>query len=127
MAETAEAAKSSTPGPYQFHPRDLFSPRFAPDNLSQIINPWNWIIDSEQFGLVNISIGETKYPELERKILDDVGSYGRQLGHIGDVLEVLMGLVDETRLDDDQRDTLLVLKGELAEIRKIKRRHLKEK
>ena len=104
--------------PYQISPIDL-----APDNLWQAINPWSFAWSGEQIGLVNISIGETRHPELERKILDEVGSYGRQIGRLGDAMEVLMSLIDKASLSDDQRDTLEVLEGELAKIRKVNRAH----
>lgn len=122
MASPSPAPTSATPTntgrPYQISPIDL-----APDNLWQAINPWSWQFSGDQIGLINISIGETKYPELERKILDEVGSYGRQIGRLGDAMEVLIGLVDKASLTDDQRDTLEVLEGELAKIRKVKRKH----
>ena len=75
-------------------------------------------------GLINISIGETRHPEVEREILDEVGSYGRQLGHIGDALEVLIDHFDQSALGQPEKDALAILKGELAEIRKVKRREL---
>ena len=43
-----------------------------------------------QFGLINIDLGDTADSDLERKILDKVGSYGRQIGRIGDALEVIL-------------------------------------
>ena len=115
---TSSPAPIRTARPYQISPLDL-----APDTLWQAINPWTWQFSGDQVGLVNIAIGETRHPELERKILDEVGSYGRQIGRLGDAMEVLMGLVDKTALTDDERDTLDVLEGELAKIRKVKRTH----
>lgn len=103
-------------------------PRLAPETLWQAINPWSFAWDQvmrgEQIGLVNISIGETRHPDVERAILDEVGSYGRQLGHIGDALEVLIDHFDQSALAQPQKDALAILKGELAEIRKVKRREL---
>jgi hypothetical protein len=98
--------------------------RLAPENLWQAINPWTFAFTGDQVGLINISIGDTKHPEVEREILDEVGSYGRQLGHIGDALEVLIGKFDQTGLEQPQKDALTILLGELAEIRKVKRRTL---
>lgn len=96
--------------------------QLAPDNLWQAINPWSFAITGEQLGLVNISIGQTSHPELEREILDEVGSYGKQLGHIGDAVEVLIGLIgDRSKLTKEQNDALKVLEGDLAEIRQRKR------
>ena len=51
-------------------------------DVTQSINPWNWFWRSVggQFGLININLGKSADPDLESQILEDVGSYGRQLG-----------------------------------------------
>jgi hypothetical protein len=93
----------------------------APDRLWQAINPWSFYQQGAQLGLVNINLGQTPHPEIEQKVLDEVGSYGRQLGRIGDALEVL---IDHARLKDlspPETDAILILKGQLADIRKVKR------
>lgn len=93
----------------------------APDKLWQAINPWSFYQQGAQLGFVNINLGQTPHPEIEQKVLDEVGSYGRQLGRIGDALEVLIahaGLKDLTKAESDALD---ILKGQLAEIRKVKR------
>lgn len=96
----------------------------APERLWQAINPLTILTEGGQFGLINISLGETRHPEVERAVLAEVGSYGRQLGHIGDALDVLIDLVDQSVLEPEQKDALAILKGELAEIRKVKKREL---
>jgi len=92
----------------------------APEKLWQAINPWILNLAGGQFGIVNIDLGQTHEPETERAILDQVGSYGRQLGRIGDALEVLLRHINQDELSDAEQDTLDILKGQLAEIRKIK-------
>ena len=59
------------------------------NELNQDINPWTWFtkLVGGQFGLININLGKSTDPVLEQQILDDVGSYGRQLGQMGDALE----------------------------------------
>jgi hypothetical protein len=114
---------SETARPFQIGPAEA-GLRLAPENLWQAINPWSFAFTGDQLGLINISIGETKHPEVEREILDEVGSYGRQLGHIGDALEVLIDHFDQSPLGQPEKDALAILKGELAEIRKVKRREL---
>ena len=116
---------SETARPFQITPGEA-GLRLAPDTLWQAINPWSFAFTGDQLGLINISIGETKHPEVEREILDEVGSYGRQLGHLGDALEVLIDHFDQSALGQPEKDALAILKGELAEIRKVKRRALDE-
>jgi hypothetical protein len=94
----------------------------APDQLWQAINPWSFYQQGAQLGFVNINLGQTAHPEIERKLLDEVGSYGRQLGRIGDALEVLIDHVKLEGLGRAERDALDILKGQLAEIRKVKAR-----
>jgi hypothetical protein len=52
-------------------------------DVTQTINPWTWIG-------ININPGNSAEPEVERRALDEVGSYGRQLGRIGDALRALV-------------------------------------
>ena len=39
-----------------------------------------------QFGLINITLGQSSDPAVESDVLSDVGTYGKQLGQIGDAL-----------------------------------------
>jgi hypothetical protein len=92
----------------------------APDQLWQAINPWSFYNQGAQLGFVNINLGQTPHPEIEQKVLDEVGSYGRQLGRIGDALEVLIDHVQLSGLEAADKDALTILKGQLAAIRKVK-------
>lgn len=112
----ASSPISTDAKPFQF--------QLAPDQLWQAINPWTWNVDNNQFGFINISLGETKYPEAERRILDEVGSYGKQIGHIADALEVLIRHFDTAGLGTKECDALDILKGDLAQIRGIKAREI---
>jgi hypothetical protein len=94
----------------------------APDQLWQAINPWSFYNQGAQLGFVNINLGQTAHPEIERKLLDEVGSYGKQLGRIGDALEVLIDHLRIEGLSKAESDALAILKGQLAEIRKVKAR-----
>jgi hypothetical protein len=93
----------------------------APDKLWQAINPWSFYQQGAQLGFVNINLGQTPHPEIEQKVLEEVGSYGRQLGRIGDALEVLIAHARLEDLSQAETDALDILKGQLAEIRKVKR------
>ncbi|HJT43491.1 MAG TPA: hypothetical protein VJ750_08320 [Rhizomicrobium sp.] len=99
-----------------------FQLSLAPQKLWQAINPWNFYQQGAQFGFINIDLGQTPRPDIEQAILDEVGSYGRQLGRIGDALEVLLNHVDLDGLNKSERDTIDILRGQLAEVRKVKDR-----
>jgi hypothetical protein len=99
-----------------------FQVSLAPEKLWQAINPWSFYQQGAQLGFVNINLGHTPHPEIEQKLLDEVGSYGRQLGRIGDALEVLIEHVPLENLSPAEADALDILKGQLAEVRKVKRR-----
>ena len=94
----------------------------APEQPLQAINPWTVYQKGMQVGLINLNLGQTPHPEIEERILDEVGSYGRQLGRIGDALQVLLDHVRLDGLSEREQDALDVLKGQLAAIRQVKRR-----
>ena len=99
-----------------------FTLSLAPQSLMQAINPWTFNTQGAQIGLFNINFGQTAAPETELAVLEEVGSYGKQLGRIGDVLELLMARVPRDDLSPEERDAIDILQGQLANIRKIKRR-----
>ncbi|MGX9965366.1 hypothetical protein ACVFYP_18695 [Roseomonas sp. F4] len=94
----------------------------APEQLWQAINPWSFYQQGAQFGLFNVQLGRTPDPAVEQKILEDVGSYGRQIGRLGDALEVLLRHVKLEGLSPEEVDALDILRGQLAEVRRIKQR-----
>lgn len=104
---------------------DKFQLSLAPERLWQAINPWSFYNQGAQLGLINVNLGQTPRPDIEQKVLDEVGSYGRQLGRIGDALEVLIDHVKLGGLSRDESDALAILKGQLAEVRKVKQRERK--
>jgi hypothetical protein len=73
-------------------------------DIIQDINPINWWIKGgQQIGFINIRGSRAGDVSLERTIVEDVASYGRQLGRIIDVLEVLVA-----RRPDDLTDSEIV-------------------
>jgi hypothetical protein len=94
----------------------------APEKLWQAINPWSFYNQGAQLGFVNINLGQTNHPEIEQKVLEEVGSYGKQLGRIGDALEVLIDHAALKGLGREEAEAIAILRGQLAEIRKVKRR-----
>jgi hypothetical protein len=96
----------------------------APKDLWQSINPWKFIYDGVKFGVINIDVGQTAHPEVEQTVLDEVGSYGRQIGRIGDALEVILAHVKLDGLTQAEQDAIAVLRGQLASVREVKQRAL---
>jgi hypothetical protein len=91
-------------------------------SVNQAINPWHWIFDwsDVQVGLININLGRSGNPEIEQTILDEVGSYGRQLGRLSDAVDVLLKRLDRDGLNDQDRDAIDAFRGQLLQIRSIK-------
>jgi len=93
-------------------------------DVTQSINPWTWFVKSVggQFGLININMGKSADPVLEQQILDDVGTYGRQLGQIGDALAVLLKHVKLDTLQPEELRALDAFQLQLAQIERLKAR-----
>lgn len=91
-------------------------------DVVQAINPWNWVFRPQgaQVGLVNVYMGHAGDPVVEQKILDDVGTYGRQLGRIGDALAVIIKHMDKSSLTDEEHRALRTLTLQLEHIDAIK-------
>jgi len=83
------------------------------------MNSWFRSVGS-QFGLVNITVGSSADPEMEKKILEDVGTYGRQLGRVGDALRVLVDEADKSALNPQQRKALTAFTYQVDKIDEIK-------
>lgn len=90
-----------------------FSVSLAPSRLDQVINPWTW-------NLFTINLGQSSDPTAEQRILNEVGSYGRQLGQIGDAVGVLMSLVDRSKLTAEQTAAFDKLDDQLKMVDLIK-------
>ncbi|HMN94688.1 MAG TPA: hypothetical protein PKC60_15780 [Hydrogenophaga sp.] len=91
--------------------------QLAPDALTQPILP-NW-----QIHLFNVNLGTSSNPAVEQKVLQSVGSYGRQIGRLAEALELVVkksGLLERKDLTKEERDVLLVFLGDVAQVRQIK-------
>ncbi len=91
-------------------------------DVIQAINPWQWMWNASggQYGLVNINLGTSRDPALEQQILDEVGSYGKQLGRLGDVVEILLRAVDPKKLSDADQKKVRDFQAQVDEIADIK-------
>lgn len=95
-------------------------------DVAQTINPWTAVFSpyGGQFGLININLGKSSAPEVEADVLSDVGSYGKQLGRIGDALLVLLAhFHPEEELTADEQKAIDDLKTMLGQIDEVKKRH----
>ena len=95
------------------------------NSLTQAINPWNWFLSvkgSPQFGLININLGKSSDPDLEQTILNEVGTYGRQLGRLGEALEVLLSHVKLENLKPEERKVITAFLYQQDEIASVKAR-----
>jgi hypothetical protein len=95
-------------------------------DVTQTINPWNWFFRTigSQLGLININLGKSSYPALEEQILNDVGSYGRQIGQIGDALRVLIAHVKLDDLKPEEESAVKALLYQLDEVDRLKTKRL---
>jgi hypothetical protein len=94
-----------------------FNVSLAPSRLTQTINPWTLNLGS----LFTINLGQSSNPDLENQILDEVGSYGRQIGQIGDVMKLLIPLIDQSKLSDAQKKTIWKLEEQLKSVDRLKK------
>lgn len=95
-------------------------------DVAQTINPWTAVFSpyGSQFGLININLGRSSAPQVEADVLADVGSYGKQLGRIGDALIVLLTHFHPTdELTVEEQTAIDELKKMLDQIAEVKRKH----
>ena len=91
--------------------------QMAPANLNQPILP-NW-----SFNLFNVNMGASTNAAIEQEALQTVGSYGKQIGHLAEALEVIIGklkLLESKDLSQPDKDALRIFLGDVAAVRKIK-------
>jgi hypothetical protein len=95
-------------------------------DVVQSINPWtNWFSPSGgQYGLININLGQSSKPEVEAEVLSDIGTYGKQLGRIGDVLCILLKhLPNDEVLSAEENGAIDALKEMLTKIADTKEKY----
>ncbi|WP_457797567.1 hypothetical protein [Methylocystis sp. S23] len=87
------------------------------------VAPWtNFGAVGNHFSFLNVEVGHSSAPEVERKVLENVGSYGKQLGRMGDALRVLLDHFEpEKPLSRKERKVIRALQAMLDEIDDIKR------
>lgn len=91
--------------------------QLAPGHLTQPILP-NW-----SFNFFNVNLGASSNPKVEQQALEKVGSYGRQIGHLAEALELVvvrLKLLESKNLSREEKDVLRVFLGDVSAIRQIK-------
>lgn len=91
--------------------------QFAPSNLNQPILP-NW-----SFNLFSVNLGASSDSTVEHEVLQKVGSYGKQIGHMAEALEVVikrLRLLEAKDLPREELDVLQVFLGDVSATRNIK-------
>ena len=99
---------------------------FPSGDVSQWFKSWTSILSpsNNQFGFLNVYLGRSSAPHVEEEVLTEVGSYGKQLGRIGDALVVLLTHFEPKQpLSDEEKNAIEDLKSMLREIADIKKNH----
>lgn len=89
-------------------------------NVNQTINPWTWAFSGNSFALFNVNLGRSADPQIEEAVLDQVGSYGRQIGQLADALLVVLDRVDLGTLAPDQARAIERLRAQVVAVDAIK-------
>ena len=92
--------------------------------VNQSILPWSWAFDlsGSHYSLFSVNLGQSGAPEVEHEILDEVGSYGRQLGRISEALEVLIKRLPKSKLSESEAAAIEDFSVQMHQIAKIKHR-----
>jgi hypothetical protein len=102
----------------------VYYPLSGPVNqFFDFMNSWFRNIGG-QVGLVNITVGSTADPELEKRILEGVGTYGRQVGRISDALRVLVEQAEKNgNLKPPQKKALSDFISQVEQVDEIKAKY----
>jgi hypothetical protein len=95
-------------------------------DVVQSISPWTAFFSpiGSQLGVININLGQSSAPDVEQEVLSDVGTYGRQIGRIGDALIVLLAhFHPQSPLTSEERAAIAALKKMLSEVADVKQKH----
>ena len=93
---------------------------FAPQNLVQPI------LSGAQLSLFRVDLGRSSDAEFEQSVVNEVGSYGKQIGHLAEALEVVIRhfkLVDTGKVSQEDLKVLVRFLSDADDVRDLKRRH----
>jgi|SRR5271156_4978291 len=91
-------------------------------DVTQTIDPFNWSSRGGQFAFFNIDLGSSADPAAERDIIAEIGSYGRQIGRLGDALAVLLKHVDTSKFSAEDWMAVGALKTQLESVERSKKK-----
>ena len=80
--------------------------RPRPSEASRHQPGWRPPLGDMEWGPATVHFGATPKPETERRILEEVGSYGRQIGWIMEAMEVLIEALEADHNGPLSRDRL---------------------
>ena len=94
-------------------------------NVTQTINPMTWFnnLAGGRFGLINIDLGKSSDPALEQRILDEVGSYGRQIGQLSDAMNAVLDHLPTETWSPDGRKAVRKFRDLLADVNDVRAQH----
>jgi hypothetical protein len=95
-------------------------------DVVQSISPWTAFFSpiGSQLGVININLGQSSAPDVEQEVLSDVGTYGKQIGRIGDALIVLLAhFHPQTPLTHEETAAIDALKEMLDKVADVKQKH----
>src|SRR5438309_1724581 len=93
-------------------------------DVTQTISPWSGWFSGGQYSLININLGQSSAPKVEEDVLSDVGTYGKQLGRIGDALTVLLAHFHPRQpLTEEEAAAIEALKKMLNQVATVKEKH----
>lgn len=90
-------------------------------DVSQQFSFWNMFNSGGQIGLINVNLGASANPALEREIMAKVGTYGRQIGQITDALTALFKQVRGQPLEQADTDAIELFEIQARMIALLKR------
>ncbi|WP_244659428.1 hypothetical protein [Bradyrhizobium guangdongense] len=77
-----------------------------------------------QFGLINITVGQSSAPEVEKDVLSDVAGYGKQIGRVADAL---LAVIEHLEVHDgrglEQDKAIIAFKELMHSVAAVKERH----
>jgi len=81
---------------------------FPSGDVTQMFKSWTslWSQWMGQFGFININLAKSSDPALERRIIENVAGYGKQLGRVIEVLNALLVNSATAGWSADQKKTL---------------------